>query len=103
MNATRAYTIRYGVLLSIGRVQTPTLSMIVKRRREIDAFVPLSLIHILLLSARSLALLRRLPMPGIVLDVALRAGTVYAPVSYTHLDVYKRQHLRFRMQSLVIA
>ena len=40
MNATRAYTIRYGVLLSIGRVQTPTLSMIVKRRKEIDAFVP---------------------------------------------------------------
>ena len=40
MNATRAYTIRYNVLLSIGRVQTPTLSMLVKRRREIDAFVP---------------------------------------------------------------
>ena len=40
MNATRAYTIRYGVLLSIGRVQTPTLSMLVRRRREIDAFVP---------------------------------------------------------------
>ncbi len=40
MNATRAYTIRYNVLLSIGRVQTPTLSMLVKRRREIDSFVP---------------------------------------------------------------
>ena len=40
MNATRAYTLRYGVLLSIGRVQTPTLSMLVRRRREIDAFVP---------------------------------------------------------------
>lgn len=40
MNATRAYTIRYGVLLSIGRVQTPTLSMLARRRREIDAFVP---------------------------------------------------------------
>ncbi len=40
MNATRAYTLRYGVLLSIGRVQTPTLSMMVKRRKEIDAFVP---------------------------------------------------------------
>lgn len=40
MNATRAYTLRYGVLLSVGRVQTPTLSMLVKRRREIDAFVP---------------------------------------------------------------
>ena len=40
MNATRAYTIRYNVLLSIGRVQTPTLSMLVKRRKEIDSFVP---------------------------------------------------------------
>ena len=40
MNATRAFTLRYGVLLSIGRVQTPTLSMLVKRRREIDSFVP---------------------------------------------------------------
>ena len=39
MNATRAFTLRYGVLLSIGRVQTPTLSMLVKRRREIDSFV----------------------------------------------------------------
>ena len=40
MNATRAYTLRYGVLLSVGRVQTPTLSMLVKRRKEIDHFVP---------------------------------------------------------------
>ena len=40
MNATRAYTLRYDVLLSIGRVQTPTLSMLVKRRKEIDTFVP---------------------------------------------------------------
>ena len=40
MNATRAYTLRYGVLLSVGRVQTPTLSMLVRCRREIDRFVP---------------------------------------------------------------
>ena len=40
MNATRAYSLRYGVLLSIGRVQTPTLSMLVRRRREIDQFIP---------------------------------------------------------------
>ena len=40
MNATRAYTIRYGTLLSIGRVQTPTLAFLVKRQKEIDAFVP---------------------------------------------------------------
>ena len=40
MNASRAYTLRYGVLLSIGRVQTPTLALLVQRDREIRAFVP---------------------------------------------------------------
>ena len=40
MNASRAFTLRYGVLLSVGRVQTPTLALLVKRRREIEAFTP---------------------------------------------------------------
>ncbi len=43
MNGTRAYTKRFGgrgVVLSVGRVQTPTLAMIVNRQQEIDAFVP---------------------------------------------------------------
>lgn len=40
MNASRAFTIQYGTLLSIGRVQTPTLGIIVNRQKEIDAFVP---------------------------------------------------------------
>ena len=43
MNATRLYTIKYGgfnQLLSIGRVQTPTLSMIVDRDKEIEHFIP---------------------------------------------------------------
>lgn len=43
MNATRAYTLKYareGQILSIGRVQTPTLALIVKRQQEIDNFVP---------------------------------------------------------------
>lgn len=43
MNATRAYTLRYGAnrqVLSIGRVQTPTLALIVARQNEIDGFVP---------------------------------------------------------------
>ena len=39
MNASRAFTLRYNALLSVGRVQTPTLQMLVKRRREIDSFV----------------------------------------------------------------
>ena len=40
MNATRAYTLQYNALLSIGRVQTPTLAIMVERQKEIDAFVP---------------------------------------------------------------
>lgn len=43
MNATRLYTMKYGArgqVLSIGRVQTPTLAMIVKRHFEIENFVP---------------------------------------------------------------
>lgn len=46
MNATRLYTLKYGRRemgsppLSVGRVQTPTLALIVKRQREIENFVP---------------------------------------------------------------
>jgi len=40
MNASRAFTIQYHALLSIGRVQTPTLAMLVARQKEIDSFVP---------------------------------------------------------------
>lgn len=40
INATRAYTTVNNVLLSIGRVQTPTLALIVDRQNEINNFVP---------------------------------------------------------------
>ena len=43
MNATRLYTLKYGQnrqILSIGRVQTPTLALIVNRQKEIDTFEP---------------------------------------------------------------
>lgn len=43
INATRLYTVKYGQnrqVLSIGRVQTPTLAMIVNRQKEIDNFKP---------------------------------------------------------------
>ena len=43
MNATRLYTLKYGQnkqVLSIGRVQTPTLALIVNRQKEIENFVP---------------------------------------------------------------
>ena len=42
LNATRLYSLRYsnvrGTILSVGRVQTPTLAMIVERQHEIDSF-----------------------------------------------------------------
>ena len=44
MNATRLYTLKYAAgkrqVLSVGRVQTPTLALVVTRQREIDNFVP---------------------------------------------------------------
>lgn len=40
MNASRAFTLRFNVLLSIGRVQTPTLAILVKRYKEIENFIP---------------------------------------------------------------
>ncbi len=43
MNATRLYSLKYGTnrqVLSIGRVQTPTLALVVNRQKEITEFVP---------------------------------------------------------------
>lgn len=43
INATRLYSLKYsrpGEVLSVGRVQTPTLALVVARQREIDNFVP---------------------------------------------------------------
>lgn len=45
INGTRLYTLRHGVrgqVLSIGRVQTPTLALIVERQRQIEHFVPVT-------------------------------------------------------------
>ena len=39
MNASRAFTVKYNALLSVGRVQTPTLAIIAMRQKEIDAFI----------------------------------------------------------------
>lgn len=40
INFTRLFTLRYGTKLTVGRVQTPTLALIVERQQAIDAFQP---------------------------------------------------------------
>ena len=44
INATRLYTLKYsrqrGQLLSVGRVQTPTLALVVNRQKELENFIP---------------------------------------------------------------
>jgi len=40
MNASRAFSLKYDAHLSVGRVQTPTLNLIVRRDLEIENFVP---------------------------------------------------------------
>ena len=40
MNGSRGYTLQYDRLLSVGRVQSPTLAIMVKREQEIKSFVP---------------------------------------------------------------
>jgi DNA topoisomerase-3 len=40
INATRGMTVKCGVLLSVGRVQTPTLAILAEREREIQSFTP---------------------------------------------------------------
>lgn len=40
INATRIFTLKYNILLTIGRVQTPTLAILAERQKEIDEFKP---------------------------------------------------------------
>ena len=40
MNLSRVFTLKYDALLSVGRVQTPTLALLVQRQKEIEAFRP---------------------------------------------------------------
>lgn len=40
MNATRVFTVKYNELLSVGRVQTPTLALLVRREEAIERFAP---------------------------------------------------------------
>ena len=42
MNASRAFTLKYDALLSVGRVQTPTLAILTQRAKEIRDFTPLT-------------------------------------------------------------
>ena len=48
INATRFFSITYNRTLTIGRVMSPTLSLLVQREREISAFVPEPFYHLVL-------------------------------------------------------
>ncbi len=47
MNLSRAYTLTYGDELSVGRVQTPTLAMVVERELAVRSFVPEDYLEVL--------------------------------------------------------
>jgi DNA topoisomerase-3 len=99
MNATRLYTIKYGgggkSVLSIGRVQTPTLALIVNRQNDIENFKPeqywelKTLYRDTVFSAtkgrftnkvEGLALLESVrESPFVVTDVLTKAGVEYPP------------------------
>src|SRR6185436_15909292 len=51
MNLSRASTLTWGEDLSVGRVQTPTLAMVVEREKEIRAFVPEDYLEVVALFA----------------------------------------------------
>ena len=74
INATRLFSVLYHRTLNIGRVMSPTLALIVQREAEIDTFKPVPFYTV------------ALELPGL---------TVSGAVSYTHLDVYKRQNLDY--------
>jgi DNA topoisomerase-3 len=70
MNFSRAYTVRFGPdLLSVGRVQTPTLAMLVDRERAIAAFVPEKYCEVVAVFGRD-----RDSYPGTWFDAAKVAG-----------------------------
>lgn len=98
MNATRLYTLKYGrnkQVLSIGRVQTPTLALIVNRQKEIDNFVSEPYWELKTTYRDTVfsaskgrfaseeegkeALARIEHKPFTVKDVAVKKGTEYAP------------------------
>lgn len=98
MNATRLYTQRYGQgrqVLSIGRVQTPTLALIVNRQLEIENFVPepyweLKTVyrHTTFSATKGKFTSKEEGMnfldtvrqaPFVVTDVSIKKGTEYAP------------------------
>ena len=96
MNLSRLFTVLgrqagYDGVLSVGRVQTPTLKLVVDRDREIAAFVSVPYWAIdVSLSAGGQTFTAQWVAPDASAD---DAGRCLQPVSYTHLDVYKRQGL----------
>lgn len=120
MNATRAMTLSAGgsTLLSIGRVQTPTLALIVNRDREIENFVPkqhyqlwangngLRFRHVpkeeicdpqgLVLNRSPLdTLAQKFPAVGTVQEAQVREQKESAPLPFTLAELQKRMNSKY--------
>ena len=123
LNATRAYTLRHGVpgqgSLSVGRVQTPTLALIVARDAEIAGFKPVPYWQAAVVfradegeyvglwltkdsdriaekaQAQSLAGLVPTGTPGIIQSVERKRVTVNPPLLFSLNDLQKEANRRF--------
>lgn len=117
MNATRLYTLKYGggkgSVLSIGRVQTPTLALIVNRQKEIESFKPeqywelKTLYRDTIFTAvkskftdenEGLALLEKIRLvPFTIVDITTKVGTEMPPRLFdlTSLQVECNKHFGY--------
>ena len=110
INATRLFSVLYHRTLNIGRVMSPTLALIVQREAEIDTFQPVPFYTVALelpgltisgdrMADKAAAEQLKEACQGAAVTIkkveckekSEKPPALYDPVSYTHLDVYKRQ------------
>lgn len=125
LNATRAYSVKYGETLTIGRVQTPTLALVVKRDKDINDYKPVPYWEIEAVfdgdykakwfdqtqdrfSSRDAAeaVMLRLKSPGRVENIQQQEKTELPPMLFNLTDLQKEANRQFgytAQQTLVVA
>ena len=88
INATRFFSLTYDRTLTIGRVMSPTLSLLVQREREISAFVPEPFYHLVLDCGFPLSSEKLTDM-----DAAQELTRACAVSSITVLSVERKEHI----------